>query len=101
MRRSVVEIKAIAKHGISRFAFDAAAGDVQVQVAVAIDIEPQRRHILAEPVLIPGAGRGRGEPTRTGIEIQPAGLPGGAPDKQVLMAVRVGITPSKSRAELR
>lgn len=96
---AVVHVQAIAQQLGAFAGFDAAAGDVQVEVAVAIEVEEAGAEILAFGVVAPGAGDGNilaaREPHQT------ARLAGGSADPILVATVAVDVADRSARAEAR
>ena len=97
----VVDVQSVTERRIPGLSFDAPADHVQVEVAVAFDVEPQHRHVLGFLVGGPGTAARRSKPAAAVVLVQHACLPGGAADEHVVVTVAVGIAPGQAGAELR
>ena len=100
---AVIQVKPVSEYGRARLALDTTAGHEQVKVAIAVGIEPQRRHVLGRLV---GFERG----LRDGAWLErPVRLPeeddsrlaSRSADEEVVVAVTVGIAPGQAAAKLR
>src|SRR3989441_10929814 len=91
MPTAVIQVEPVLKGGVVLLELVAAAHDVEIGMPIPIGVEEHRVDVLAQTVGLKRTLRARAEGAVAPLDEEPAGLPFGAPDVDVVAAVAVDV----------
>src|SRR2546425_469754 len=98
MPTAVVQVEPVLKGGVVLLELVAAAHDVEIGMPIPIRVEEHRVDVFAQTVGLKGALGARAERAVASLDEEPAGLPLGAPDVDVVAAVAVDVADGQGGA---
>src|SRR3989442_10892551 len=91
MPTAVVQVEGVLEGGVILLDLVAAAHDVEIGMPIPIGVEEHRVDVFAQTVRLKCALRARAERAVAPLDEEPAGLPLGAPDVDVVAAAAVDV----------